>query len=204
MLGFNEKAARKYAAKVLKTPLVVEIDPELILIAESQAKASHEGWLKGKAAQGYTYGKETNDDPKKGPLTNPLMVPYEELPEDVKKSNMANAVAVLKILKSKNVTFVNFTQVILYPLAKQIHDEWCREKLKAGWVWGPVTDKSKKIHRDLISFEALLMNPDLRGDVAFDVDTAKQIIIKLISDADIFPVISDLKMFKLEDIASLA
>ncbi|MBR2247871.1 MAG: hypothetical protein IKN74_01100 [Clostridia bacterium] len=204
MLGFNEKAARNYANKVLKTPLIVEIDPQLILIAESQAKASHEGWLKGKAAQGYTYGKETNDDPKKGPLTNPLMVPYEELPEDVKQSNMANAVAVLKILKSKNVTFVNFTQYILYPLAKQIHDEWCREKLKSGWVWGPVTDKSKKIHRDLISFEALLMNPELKGDVAYDVDTAKQIIIKLISDADIYPVISDLKMFKLEDIASLA
>ena len=204
MLGFNEKAARKYAAKVLKTPLVVEIDPELILIAESQAKASHEGWLKGKAAQGYTYGKETNDDPKKGPLTNPLMVPYEELPEDVKKSNMANAVAVLKILKSKNVTFVNFTQAILYPLAKQIHDEWCREKLKDGWVWGPVTDKANKIHRDLISFEALLANPELRGDVAYDVDTAKQIIIKLVAEADIFPVISDLKMFQLQDIATLA
>ena len=204
MIGFNEKAARKYAEKVMATPLAVEIDPQLTLIAESQAKASHEGWLKGKKAQGYTYGEVTNDDPKKGPLTNPLMVPYEELPEEVKQSNVANAVAVLKIMKSKGVTFVNFTQVILYPLAKQIHDEWVREKLKAGWTWGPETDKANKIHRDLVPFEVLLANPELRGDVAYDVDTAKQIIIKLISDADIFPVITGLKMFQLEEVRTLA
>ena len=204
MIGFNERAAKRYAATVLTQPLAVEIDPHLMLIAEQQAKASHEGWLKGKAAQGYVYGPETNDDPKKGPLTNPLMVPYEELSDEVKQSNIANAVAVLKILKSKNVSFVDFTRVILYPLAKQIHDEWCREKLKAGWKWGKETDKANKIHRDLVPFEVLLAHPDLRGDVAYDVNTAKEIIIKLISEADIFPVVNDLTMFELQDVKSLA
>ena len=170
----------------------------LSLIAERQARASHEGWMKGKIAQGYVYGSLTNDDPKAGPLTNPLLVPYDELPEEVKASNIANAVAVLKILKSKKVTFVDFTKVILYPLAKSIHDEWCREKISQGWTWGPKTDKANKIHRDLVPFETLAMNPELRGDIQYDVDTAKEIIVKLVSEADIFPVVSDLSLFALE------
>ena len=198
MFGSDERSARKYAEKVMKRELAIELDPQLAIIAEKQARASHEGWLKGKMAQGYVYGPTTNDDPEAGPLCNPYILPYDELPEDVKQSNIANAVAVLKILKTKKVSFVDFTKVILYPLAKSIHDEWAREKIANGWKWGPVTDKANKIHRDLVPFETLLMNPDLRGDVQFDVDTAKEIIIKLISEADIFPVVTDLSMFALE------
>lgn len=200
MMKFDERTARKYAEKVMAKPMAIELEPELMLIAENQAKASHEGWMAGKAAKGYVYGAETNDDPKNGQLTNPLMVPYDELPDDVKASNIANAVAVIKIMKSKGCTFVNFTQVILYPLAKQIHDEWCREKIKDGWTWGAVTDKKNKIHRDLIPFEVLATTPELKDDIAYDVDTARQIIIKMVSDNDVFPVISSLAQFELEPI----
>lgn len=200
-MRFDENTARKYADKVMVKPMAIELEPELMLIAEQQAKASHEGWMAGKAAKGYVYGPETNDDPAKGQLTNPLMVPYDQLPDDVKESNIANAVAVIKIMKSKGCTFVNFTQMILYPLAKQIHDEWCREKLKSGWVWGPVTDKANKIHRDLVPFEVLATTPELKDDIAYDVDTARQIIIKMLTDNDVFPVISSLAQFRLDDAA---
>ena len=104
MLGFNNETARKYSEKILASELAVELDPQLTLIAEKQARASHAGWIKGKVAQGYVYGPITNDDPVVGPLTNPLIVPYDQLPEETKKSNIANAVAILKILREKKVT----------------------------------------------------------------------------------------------------
>ena len=195
---FNEKTASKYAEKVVRKPLAVELEPQLMIIAEQQARASHEGWMAGKIAKGYKLGPVTNDDPEKGPLTNPLLVPYDELDDATKQSNIANAVAVIRILRDKGCTFVNFTQMILYPLAKQIHDEWAREKILAGWKWGPVTDKANKIHRDLVPFEVLATTPELQADIAYDVDTARQIIIKMITDNDVFPVIQSLANFQLE------
>ena len=201
---FNAATASKYAEMVTRKPLAVELEPSLMIIAEQQARASHEGWMAGKIAQGYTYGPVTNDDPEKGPLTNPLLVPYDELDEATKQSNIANAVAVIRILRDKGCTFVNFTQVILYPLAKQIHDEWSREKINAGWKWGPETDKPNKIHRDLIPFEVLATNKKLKKDIEYDVDTARKIIIQMISDNDVFPVIESLASFQLETASSLA
>lgn len=198
---FNAATASKYAEKVVKKPLAVELEPSLMIIAEQQARASHEGWMAGKIAKGYTYGSVTNDDPEKGPLTNPLLVPYDELDDATKQSNIANAVAVIRILRDKGCSFVNFTQMILYPLAKQIHDEWSREKINAGWKWGPETDKPNKIHRDLVPFEVLATTPELKADIAYDVDTARQIIIKMISDNDVFPVIESLANFQLDTAA---
>ena len=194
---FNADTATKYAEKVLRKPTAVELEPQLQLIAEQQARSSHEGWMAGKMAKGYVYGPETNDDASKGRLTNPLLVPYDELPDDVKASNIANAVAVIAILRDKGCSFVNFTRVILYPIAKQVHDEWAREKLAAGWKWGPVTDKAAKVHRDLVPFEVLATNPELVDDIQYDVDTAREIIVKMISDNDVFPVITSLASFAL-------
>lgn len=197
-MKFDKKTAARYAEKVLKKPLMVELEPSLMVIAEQQARASHEGWVKGKMSQGYVYGPVTNDDPANGQLTNPLLVPYDELDEATKESNIANAVAVISIMRDKGCSFVNFTKMILYPLAKQIHDEWSREKIKAGWTWGPVTDKANKIHRDLVPFEVLATTPELKEDIAYDVDTAREIIEKMISDNDVFPVIQSLAQFQLD------
>ena len=195
---FNATTAAKYAAKVTRQFPAVELEPRLALIAEQQARASHEGWMAGKISQGYVYGPVTNDDPEKGPLTNPLLVPYDELDDATKQSNIANAVAVIRILRDKGCKLVDFTKVILYPLAKQIHDEWAREKINAGWKWGPITDKANKIHRDLVPFEVLATTPELKGDIAYDVDTARQIIIKMITDNNVFPVIESLAKFQLD------
>lgn len=201
-MNFNERIAAQYAIKVLQKSTVVELEPQLQLIAEQQARASHEGWVKGKQDQGYVWGPTTNDDPSKGQLTNPLMVTYDELSEADKQSNIANAVAIISILRDKGCTFVNFTKVILYPIAKQVHDEWAREKLKNGWRWGKVTDKKNKIHRDLVPFEVLATTPELVKDIQYDVDTARQIIIKMISENDVFPLISSLAQFQLENVTT--
>ena len=198
MLGFNAKTAEAYAEQLKREKTAIELAPELMLVAERQARSSHEGWVKGKKARGYIYGPKTNDDPNKGPLTNPLLLPYEDLPQEVKDSNIANAVTVLNILNKRGVKWVDFTKMVLYPIAKEIHDDWCREKLQNGWVWGPITDKEKKIHRDLVPFKTLVMNPDLRGDIQYDIDTAKQILIDMISNVDLFPIIPDLAILSSE------
>lgn len=39
---------------------------------------SHEGWMKLKAAEGWVYGEEKDQEAK----THPCMVPYEELPAE--------------------------------------------------------------------------------------------------------------------------
>ncbi len=192
------KSWESYREQVLRRESKSEIAPNIKAIAEKQARASHEGWMKGKIAQGYVYGPTTNDDPQKGPLTNPNLVPYDELSEETRRSNVANATAVLQIMQDKGCMFVSFTHGIIYPLAKEIHDEWCREKFQNGWQWGPITDKAKKIHRDLVPFETLAMDPELVGDIAYDVDTAKEIIIKMIVESDIFPLIMSTENFKLE------
>ncbi len=44
------------------------------------AAEEHGRWFKNKVERGYVYGPEKNDDPAKGPLTNPNMLPYKELP----------------------------------------------------------------------------------------------------------------------------
>lgn len=44
------------------------------------AAEEHGRWFKNKVDKGYVYGPEKNDDPSKGPLTNPNMLPYKELP----------------------------------------------------------------------------------------------------------------------------
>jgi hypothetical protein len=43
-------------------------------------KAEHERWLKTKLEKGYVYGAVRNDDASAGPLTNPSILPYEQLP----------------------------------------------------------------------------------------------------------------------------
>ena len=48
---FNKKTTVKYASKVVYQPLAIELEPNLMIIAERQARDSHEGWINGKIAQ---------------------------------------------------------------------------------------------------------------------------------------------------------
>lgn len=35
------------------------------------------------------------------------------------------------------------------------HDNWMRQKLADGWVWGPRLDRENKIHPNLVPFDSL-------------------------------------------------
>lgn len=47
--------------------------------ASVDPREEHDRWAAEKASKGYIYGPVRNDDPKKGPLTHPLLVRYEDL-----------------------------------------------------------------------------------------------------------------------------
>ena len=60
----------------------------------------HENWRKFKAAQGWVYGAEKNDETK----THPCMVPYEELPpEQQVKDKLFKAIVIALTQGEKHV-----------------------------------------------------------------------------------------------------
>ena len=65
------------------------------------ARGLHDSWAAEKIAGGYVYGKERNDDPAKGPLTEPELVPYDKLPEAGRKAAEAEARKVVETVSEK-------------------------------------------------------------------------------------------------------
>ena len=72
----------------------LELPEELIALAESMARSSHEEWAAKLMAEGWTYG-EVRDDVRK---THPCLVPYEELPEEEKEYDRNTSIGTLKLI----------------------------------------------------------------------------------------------------------
>jgi hypothetical protein len=51
-----------------------------VLSGEYSPRAEHERWKDNKVKKGYVWGAVKNDDAAKGPLTNPNIKDYNELP----------------------------------------------------------------------------------------------------------------------------
>ena len=47
------------------------------------------------------------------------------------------------------------TEAIIGVLARNAHDVWALEKLRAGWNYGKVNDVSEKLHADLVAYDDL-------------------------------------------------
>lgn len=71
------------------------LDKEILKLADMLAKNTHEVWAKNRISEGWTYGKERNDEIK----TTPCLVPYEELPENEKNYDMDTSLETLKLIK---------------------------------------------------------------------------------------------------------
>ena len=71
------------------------LDKEILKLADMLAKNTHEVWAKNRINEGWTYGKERNDEIK----TTPCLVPYEELPENEKNYDMDTSLETLKLIK---------------------------------------------------------------------------------------------------------
>lgn len=73
----------------------VVLSAELLELTEKIAENVHDVWAVGRLEQGWTYGKERNDELK----TTPCLVPYSELPESEKKFDRKTALETLKLIK---------------------------------------------------------------------------------------------------------
>jgi hypothetical protein len=84
-LGLDLVPLRRWGA-----PDVTLTDQELSLLAARD----HQRWLDDRTAAGWTYGEARDDDAKR----NPLLVPWDELPDDAKAFNLATAGELLPML----------------------------------------------------------------------------------------------------------
>ena len=72
----------------------VQLPKELDELAELIAENVHEVWAQSRMEEGWTYGKERNDELKQ----HPCLVPYKELPEEEKAYDCNTAFGTLKLI----------------------------------------------------------------------------------------------------------
>jgi hypothetical protein len=98
------------------------------------------------------------------PATNPSMVPWEKLPENLRQANVAQAadigakmeeVGAIVVPESASAPAFAFTDKETEHLAKLEHQRWMREKLAEGWKYGEPRDDERKIHPDLRDWDHL-------------------------------------------------
>lgn len=84
---------RKYIPNPIDTSDVTlpeELDP----LIEKMSKNVHDVWAETRMSQGWSYGKERNDEKK----THPCLIPYEELPDDEKAYDRNTSIGTLKLI----------------------------------------------------------------------------------------------------------
>jgi ryanodine receptor 2 len=58
-------------------------------------------------------------------------------------------------LESDGVTIPPTIRALIERLAKNAHDTWARQRLDAGWRWGPQRDDARRLHPCLVPYEQL-------------------------------------------------
>ena len=129
-------------------------------ILESLAEAAHEVFCEGIKARGYQYGSKTDEVLK----THQALLPYAKLSEDLKEQNRQNvgdipvklaSAGYIMIPARSNEPPFNFPGKPLEDLAKAEHERWMQFKLDECWVYAPETDKAKKLHKCMVSWDKL-------------------------------------------------
>ena len=97
--------------------------------------------------------------------TNSTMRPWEELSEDLKDSNRAQAADVPNKLNRLGYELapshglspakLQLTEREVEDLAIREHERWMNERSRSGWTYGTVRDNSRKHHHLLVPWEKL-------------------------------------------------
>ena len=72
----------------------IELPEELSPLLEAMAKNVHEVWAQTRIDQGWQYGPERNDAEKR----HPMLISYEDLPEEEKVYDRNTSVETLKLI----------------------------------------------------------------------------------------------------------
>ena len=135
----------------------VELNGEML---EKLAEAAHEIFCDSMKAQGFHFGPQTDEKLK----THNALLPFAELPEDLKAANrlnvrdiptkLASAGYIMIPARSNEPPFI-FPGEPLEELAEGEHDRWMQSKLDDGWTYAPETDKENKLHNCLVPWNKL-------------------------------------------------
>ncbi len=82
-----------YTPKPIDTKNIV-LPQELIELTEKIAENVHDVWAEGRIKEGWTFGNVKDSASK----TNPMLVPYSELPESEKDYDRKTALETLKVI----------------------------------------------------------------------------------------------------------
>jgi hypothetical protein len=120
-------------------------------IHDTYARAIHEAYVEASAERGEPAGSRTS------------LKSWDELPDDLKESNRAQAMHVSEKLAElgcimvpafdDSPTFEYRDEDEILLLARLEHDRWIRERLDRGYVYGPV--REGRFHPDLVPWEEL-------------------------------------------------
>ena len=128
--------------------------PELLLggTYETVARAMHAEWLRTQLAA----GRSRQD--------NPLIVAWEDLPEDARESNRRQAGHIgvklravgcgIRTLVDSDSADFEFRPEEVELIARLEHERWCDDLTAAGWKQGP-SDRTRKTHPALLPWDAL-------------------------------------------------
>jgi voltage-gated potassium channel Kch len=122
-------------------------------LADQLARAIHRAYVDNCAARGVS------------PQLNPSMRPWEELPDDLKHANFAqaahigtklNAIDCVVTPESGNTQEFAFNAEEIEQLAEMEHRRWAQERQAEGYVQGP--NREGKQHLDLVDWQYLSDN----------------------------------------------
>lgn len=82
-----------YKPKPIDTNDIV-LSKELLKLTEKIAEHVHDVWATGRIQEGWTYDLKKDGDAK----TTPLLVPYNELPDEEKEYDRKTALETLKLI----------------------------------------------------------------------------------------------------------
>jgi len=104
---------------------------------------------------------------------NPILVPWEKLPEEIRQSNRRQADHIAAKLSAIGCGVAPwreagkeqfpFTQQDILTMARMEHERWRAEKETQGWRRAPDRDNERKLHPDLIPWDDPQLSPGSRA-----------------------------------------
>ena len=92
---------KQYTPKPVDTT-GVQLDDDLLQLAELMAKNVHEVWARTRLDQGWTYGPQRDDAAK----LHPCLVPYDDLPEEEKVYDRNTSLETLRFIVANGFDIV--------------------------------------------------------------------------------------------------
>jgi hypothetical protein len=126
-------------------------DPYLL---EKLARLIHQNYVKERTAEGQTAA------------VNPLLVDFDELPDDIKETNLDQARSIPAKLRRRGYDLrrpgwgaapapLNLSEEDIEEMAKMEHARWNWQKILQGWIFGQERDNVKKTHPCLVPWDKL-------------------------------------------------